>query len=153
MARALPEHGRIVSLESEAHHADLARANLTRAGLMHKVDLRVGPALTTLPDVQEEYREPFDMIFIDADKPSNPDYLRWALRLTRPGSLIIGDNIVRDGEVIRTDSTDPRVQGVRSFLQLIADHPRLEATALQTVGSKGYDGFVIARVIDAPEPK
>lgn len=120
---------------------------------MHKVDLRVGPALTTLPDVQEEYREPFDMIFIDADKPSNPDYLRWALRLTRPGSLIIGDNIVRDGEVIRTDSTDPRVQGVRSFLQLIADHPRLEATALQTVGSKGYDGFVIARVIDAPEPK
>ncbi|WP_336759766.1 O-methyltransferase [Paenibacillus sp. USHLN196] len=153
MARALPEQGHIVSLESEPRHADLARANLARAGLLHKVDLRVGPALTTLPDVQEEYREPFDMIFIDADKPSNPDYLRWALRLTRPGSLIIGDNIVRDGEVIRADSTDPRVQGVRSFLQLIGDHPRLEATALQTVGSKGYDGFVIARVMDVPEPK
>ncbi|MGC5771750.1 O-methyltransferase [Paenibacillus pabuli] len=153
MARALPEHGRIVTLETEPRHADMARTNLTRAGLIHKVDLRVGPALTTLPDVQEEYREPFDFIFIDADKPSNPDYLRWALRLARPGSLIIGDNIVRDGEVINKESTDPRVQGVRSFLKLIADHPSLEATALQTVGSKGYDGFVIARVLGSPIPK
>ncbi|MEC0127394.1 O-methyltransferase [Paenibacillus pabuli] len=153
MARALPEHGRIVTLEAEPRHADMARTNLTRAGLIHKVDLRVGPALTTLPDVQEEYREPFDFIFIDADKPSNPDYLRWALRLARPGSLIIGDNIVRDGEVINEESTDPRVQGVRSFLKLIADHPSLEATALQTVGSKGYDGFVIARVLGSPIPK
>ncbi|MFC9708301.1 O-methyltransferase [Paenibacillus sp. NPDC056933] len=153
MARALPEHGHIVTLEAEPHHADMARTNLTRAGLIHKVDLRVGPALTTLPDVQEEYREPFDFIFIDADKPSNPDYLRWALRLARPGSLIIGDNIVRNGEVINKESTDSRVQGVRSFLKLIADNPRLEATALQTVGSKGYDGFVIARVLETPTAK
>ncbi|MGX1828283.1 O-methyltransferase [Paenibacillus taichungensis] len=153
MARALPEHGRIVTLEADPRHAEMARTNLTRAGLMHKVDLRVGPALTTLPDIQEEYREPFDFIFIDADKPSNPDYLRWALRLARPGSLIIGDNIVRDGEVINADSTDSRVQGVQSFLKLIADNPRLEATALQTVGSKGYDGFVIARVLEPPTAK
>lgn len=147
MARALPEHGKIVTLEADPHHAEIARTNLVQAGLIDKVDLRIGPALTTLPDVQEDYREPFDLIFIDADKPSNPDYLRWALRLSRPGSLIIGDNIVRDGEVIHAESTDPRVQGVRQFLKLIADHPRLEATALQTVGSKGYDGLVIARVI------
>lgn len=153
MARALPDHGRIVSLESEPKHAEIAQANLTRAGLMHKVDLRVGPALTSLPDIKEEYPEPFDLIFIDADKPSNPDYLRWALRLTRPGSLIIGDNIIRDGEVIHSDSEDPRVQGVRTFLECIGNHPCLEATALQTVGSKGYDGFVIARVTDTPITK
>lgn len=153
MARALPEHGRIVSLESEPKHAEVAQANLTRAGLMHKVDLRTGPALTTLPDLQEDYPELFDLIFIDADKPSNPDYLRWALRLTRPGSLIIGDNIVRDGEVIRSHSEDARVQGVRTFLECIGSHPKLEATALQTVGSKGYDGFVIARVKDTPLTK
>ncbi|MDM5278100.1 O-methyltransferase [Paenibacillus silvae] len=153
MARALPEHGRIVTLESEAKHAAVAESNLTRAGLMHKVDLRTGPALATLPDVKEDYPEPFDLIFIDADKPSNPDYLRWALRLTRPGSLIIGDNIVRDGEVIHAASTDPRVQGVRTFLEHIGSHPRLEAVALQTVGTKGYDGFVMARVTDAPMAK
>ncbi|MGF9695802.1 O-methyltransferase [Paenibacillus sp. MABNR03] len=153
MARALPEHGKIVTLEADPHHAEMARTNLTRAGLINKVDLRVGPALTTLPDVQEEYREPFDFIFIDADKPSNPDYLRWALRLSRPGSLIIGDNIVRDGEVVNAESTDNRVQGVRHFLQLISENPRLEATALQTVGSKGYDGFVIARVIEHHDTK
>ncbi|NUU76569.1 O-methyltransferase [Paenibacillus xylanilyticus] len=153
MARALPEHGKIVTLEADPHHAEMARTNLTRAGLINKVDLRVGPALTTLPDVQEEYREPFDFIFIDADKPSNPDYLRWALRLSRPGSLIIGDNIVRDGEVVNAESTDNRVQGVRQFLQLISENPRLEATALQTVGSKGYDGFVIARVIEHHDTK
>jgi len=147
MARALPEHGRIVTLESEPHHAEVARTNLERAGLAGKVDLRVGPALTTLPDVCEDYREPFDFVFIDADKPSNPDYLRWALRMTRPGSLIVGDNVVRNGEVADKHSTDPRVQGVRTFLDMIGNHPRLEATALQTVGSKGYDGFVIARVI------
>ncbi|MFS0869477.1 O-methyltransferase [Paenibacillus xylanilyticus] len=153
MARALPEHGKIVTLEADPHHAEMARTNLTRAGLINKVDLRIGPALTTLPDVQEDYREPFDFIFIDADKPSNPDYLRWALRLSRPGSLIIGDNIVRDGEVVHPESTDTRVQGVRHFLKLIAENPRLEATALQTVGSKGYDGFVIARVIEHHDTK
>ncbi|MEY8745274.1 O-methyltransferase [Paenibacillus tundrae] len=147
MARALPDQGRIVTLEADPHHAEIARHNLSHAGLIDKVDLRVGAALTTLPDIQEEYREPFDFIFIDADKPSNPDYLRWALRLARPGSLIVGDNIVRDGEVTNPNSTDERVKGVRTFLDMVANHPKLEATALQTVGSKGYDGFMLARVL------
>ncbi|MFF1799183.1 O-methyltransferase [Kitasatospora sp. NPDC058263] len=146
LARALPEGGRVVTLEADERCAAVATRNLERAGLAPVVDLRTGPALDTLPQLEQEGAEPFDLVFIDADKPSNPDYLEWALRLTRPGSLIIGDNVVRDGAVTDETSTDPRVQGVRRFTELIAAHPRLTATAVQTVGEKGYDGFVVALV-------
>lgn len=146
LARALPEGGRLVTLEVDEKCAEIAAANVGRAGLDHLVDIRRGRAVDLLPELTGH--EPFDLVFIDADKPSNPEYLEWALRLTRPGSLIIGDNVVRDGAVVDADSTDPRVQGVRRFTELIAAHPRLTATALQTVGSKGYDGFVMALVTD-----
>ncbi|MGW3325654.1 O-methyltransferase [Streptomyces virginiae] len=146
LARALPADGRLVTLEVDERCADVAAANIARAGLDHVVEIRRGRAVDLLPALTDE--APFDLVFIDADKPSNPEYLRWALELTRPGSLIIGDNVVRDGAVVHEDSTDPRVQGVRRFTELIAEHPRLTATALQTVGSKGYDGFVMALVTD-----
>lgn len=148
MARALPPDGVIVTLEADPHHAAVARSNLDRAGLTKKVNLRVGPALETLADIASEEADPFDLVFIDADKPSNPDYLSWSLKLTRPGSLIIGDNVVRDGQVINDLSDDPRVQGVRSFTDLIASNPNLLATAMQTVGAKGWDGFAIALVVE-----
>ncbi|MFE5534686.1 O-methyltransferase [Streptomyces sp. NPDC056492] len=146
LARALPAGGRLVTLEVDAHCADVAAANVARAGLADVVDIRRGPALDLLPQLTG--LAPFDLVFIDADKPSNPDYLKWALELTRPGSVIIGDNVVRDGAVVDPDSTDPRVRGVRRFTELIAEHPKLTATALQTVGSKGYDGLVMALVTD-----
>ncbi|PWK65040.1 putative O-methyltransferase YrrM [Streptomyces sp. CG 926] len=146
LARALPADGRLVTLEVDERCADVAAANITRAGLDHVVEIRRGPAVDLLPGLTGE--APFDLVFIDADKPSNPEYLEWALKLTRPGSVIIGDNVVRDGAVVDGDSSDPRAQGVRRFTELIAEHPRLTATALQTVGSKGYDGFVMALVTD-----
>ncbi len=146
MARVLPAGGRVVTLEADPHHADVALANLERAAVVDRVDLRVGPALETLPSIHAERSDPFDLVFIDADKPSHPDYLAWALRLTRPGSVIIGDNVVRGGAVVDADSTDPRVLGVRRFMDLIAEEPRLIATALQTVGGKGWDGFAMALV-------
>lgn len=147
MARALSAEGRIVTLEANSRHVEIARANLDRAGLAERVDLRIGPALETLPGIYAEQLGPFDLVFIDADKASYPEYLAWALRLTRPGSIIIGDNVVRAGAVILDDSADPRVRGVRSLIDHIADEPRLMATAIQTVGSKGWDGFVMALVI------
>ncbi|MEU6315242.1 O-methyltransferase [Streptomyces sp. NPDC047014] len=143
LARALPADGRLVTLEVDEHCAEVAAANIARAGLDHLVDLRRGRALDLLPGLTDG---PFDLVFIDADKPSNPAYLEWAIKLTRPGSLIIGDNVVREGAVVDAGSSDPRVQGVRRFTELIAEHPRLTATALQTVGSKGYDGLVLALV-------
>lgn len=146
MARALPSGGNIVTLEADPHHADVARANLARASLAELVDLRVGPALDLLPAIEAEGSAPFDLVFIDADKPSNPDYLRWALTLTRPGSLIVGDNVVRNGAVADGNSTDPGVRGVRRFTEMLASEPRLIATVLQTVGSKGWDGFAMALV-------
>lgn len=146
LARALADGGRLTTLEADERYAAVAAANIARAGLDHVVDLRVGKALDTLPQLAEEGAGPFDLVFIDADKPSNPAYLDWALRLTRPGSVVIGDNVVRDGAVTDPDSADPRVQGVRRFTELIAAHPRLTATTLQTVGSKGYDGFTLALV-------
>ena len=152
MARALPPKGLIVTLEASKHHADVALANLRRAGVDRSVDLRVGPALESLPGVETDRLGPFDIVFIDADKPSNPDYLAWALKLTRPGSLIIGDNVVRDGAVVDADSDDPRVQGIRRFADVIASHPQLVATALQTVGSKGWDGFAMALVLEPGTP-
>jgi predicted O-methyltransferase YrrM len=149
LGRALPTDGsgRLITLEYDAVYADVARRNLRRAGLAETVEVRVGAALDTLAALVEEDAEPFDVVFIDADKPNNPHYLDWSLKLTRPGSLIIGDNVVRDGAVIDSDSTDARVTGVRRYLERIARDERLSATAVQTVGSKGYDGFSLARVI------
>ncbi|MES4903420.1 MULTISPECIES: O-methyltransferase [unclassified Streptomyces] len=148
LARALPEGGRLVTLEADEQYAAVAAANFARADLDHVIDLRVGRALDTLPRLADEGAGPFDLVFIDADKPSNPDYLEWALRLTRPGSVIVGDNVVREGAVTDPASTDPRVHGVRRFTELIAAHPRLAATTVQTVGAKGYDGFTLALVTD-----
>jgi predicted O-methyltransferase YrrM len=142
LARALPPGGRLVTIEVDGESAEVARANLARAGLAETVEVLVGPALETLA----ELRGPFDLVFIDADKQSNPDYLAWALRLSRPGTLIVADNVVRGGAVADADSTDPRVQGIRRFCELLASEPRVAATAIQTVGAKGYDGFAIAVV-------
>ncbi|MGA5351206.1 O-methyltransferase [Streptomyces thermodiastaticus] len=147
LARALPEDGRLITLEYDAHHADVARRNLARAGLDRIAEVRVGPALESLPKLADENPPPFDLVFIDADKANNRPYLEWALRLTRGGSLIVLDNVVRHGQVTDAASTDPSVQGTRAALELIAEHPRLEGTAIQTVGSKGYDGFALARVL------
>jgi predicted O-methyltransferase YrrM len=144
LARAVPAGGVVISLEADPAHADLARANLARAGLDGVAEVRTGPALETLPALAAG--DPFDLVFIDADKPSNPDYLAWALKLSRPGTLIVADNVVRDGAVVDAGSTDPNVQGVRRFTELVAAEPRLSATALQTVGVKGYDGFLLALV-------
>ncbi|MEE1739273.1 O-methyltransferase [Streptomyces sp. BE147] len=149
LARALPEGGRLVTLEADPAYAEVARANIARAGLADVVEVRVGPALETLPVLAAEGYGPFDVVFIDADKPSNPDYLAWSVELTRPGSLIIADNVVRDGEVVDADSTDPKVQGVRRFTELVAADPTLSATALQTVGDKGYDGLMAVLVTEA----
>ena len=146
LARALPSGGRIVTLESEARHADVARANLARAGILDRVDLRVGPALDTLAAIAAERRDPFDLVFIDADKPRTPDYIEGSLRLSRPGTLLIVDNIIRNGELANAAATDEKVQGMQRAVALLARHPRLDATAIQTVGAKGYDGFAIALV-------
>lgn len=146
LARALPEGGRLVTLEYAQAHADVARENIAAAGLADRVELRVGAAVDSLAALEAEGAGPFDLVFIDADKPNNPLYLAAALRLSRPGTVIICDNVVRRGEVIDAASEDPRVIGMRETFALMAREPRLEATALQTVGSKGYDGFAIARV-------
>lgn len=148
LARALPADGRLVTLEANPDHAAVARANLVRAGLDTKVDVRVGSALETLPQLVDDEAAPFDLVFIDADKPNNPPYLDWSLKLTRPGSLIIGDNVVRGGAVVDPDGGDATARGSRRLIELIGEHPRLSATAIQTVGSKGYDGFVLALVTE-----
>jgi predicted O-methyltransferase YrrM len=147
LARALPEGGRLVTLEVDAKHAEVARANVARAGFANVVEIRIGPALETLARMKDDGAEPFDLIFIDADKPNNPAYLGWALKFSRLGSLIICDNVVRKGAVADADSPDPMVQGARRFFEMLGAEPRLSATALQTVGSKGYDGFAMALVI------
>ena len=146
LARALPAEGRLITLEADPKHAEVARANITRAGLSNMVELRLGKALDTLPQLAAENRGPFDLIFIDADKFNIPEYFRWSLKLSRRGSLIIVDNVVRKGAVLEADSTDPDVQGVRRFNDLLAAEPRVSATTIQTVGSKGYDGFTLALV-------
>jgi len=145
LARALPDGGRIVSLESSAHHADVARENLRNAGVMDCVDLRVGRAIDTLPALVDG--EPFDLIFIDADRQSLADYLKWAMKLSRRGTVIVADNVVREGKVLDAESDDPGVEGVRLFTEKLAAEQRLSATVLQTVGMKGYDGFAIAVVV------
>ena len=150
LARALPEGGRLVTLEADPRHAAIARANIERAGLTHRVDLRVGRALETLPQVEVDGGGPFDFIFIDADKVSCAEYFAWAVRLARRGSVIVVDNVIRNGAVIDPASPDANVQGVRRLYDAIAAEPRVDASAIQTVGGKGYDGFVIAVVVEGP---
>jgi predicted O-methyltransferase YrrM len=147
MARALQPGGRLVTLEFDPKHAEVATANIARARLAHAVDIRVGAALETLPTIAAEKIGPFDLIFIDADKVSTPDYFQWALKLSRVGSLIVVDNVVRKGEVANAKTDDPAVLGMRRYIELAAAEPRVIVTALQTVGSKGYDGFSIALVM------
>jgi predicted O-methyltransferase YrrM len=147
LARALPADGRLVTLEHNARHAEVAGRNLARAGLDALVDVRVGPALESLPKLADENPAPFDLVFIDADKGNNPHYLEWALRLTSTGSLIVLDNVVRGGRVADADDTSGDVRGTRAAIELIGSHPRLSGTAIQTVGAKGYDGFALARVL------
>jgi predicted O-methyltransferase YrrM len=147
LARGLPEGGRIVTLEFDPHHAEVARANLEHAGVLDRVDLRVGRAIDTLPKLENTADSPFDLIFIDADKESYPEYLDWALRLSRVGTVIVADNVVRDGRVVEADCDDERVQGVRRFTERLAAEPRLSATVLQNVGTKGYDGLALAVVV------
>ncbi len=146
LARALRQGGRLITLEAEPMHVEVARTNIARAGLADLVDIRLGPALETLPRLLAEGLGPFDFVFIDADKENNADYFDWSLKLTHPGSLIIVDNVVRKGAVIDADSDDSRVLGVRRFFEMLAAEPRVSATVIQTVGSKGYDGFAIALV-------
>lgn len=150
LARALPPGGRLVTLEFEPLHADVARANIARAGLADVVDLRVGAALETLPQLAREGCDPFDLIFIDADKESYAEYFQWSLRLARRGSVIIADNVVRNGGVIDPANPDSRVQGVQRFLTQVKNEPRVSATVIQTVGAKGYDGFALALVVADP---
>ena len=147
LARALPEDGRLISLEYDPKHAEVAARNIARAGLERIVEVRVGPALESLPKLADENPPPFDLVFIDADKVNNPNYVEWALRLTSAGSLIVVDNVVRGGRVADADSKAPDVLGSRAAVELIGSHPRLSGTAIQTVGGKGHDGFALARVL------
>ena len=146
LARALPVGGKVVTLELDLKHAEVARANFVRAGLAGVVELRMGKALDTLPQLAAEKRGPFDLIFIDADKVSIPEYFTWALKLSRRGTVIIVDNVIRKGAVADATTTDPSVQGVRRLNAMLAKETRVSATTLQTVGSKGYDGFTLAVV-------
>ncbi|GJD19753.1 O-methyltransferase family protein [Rivularia sp. IAM M-261] len=147
LARALPADGKLITLEANLKHAEVARENIERAGLANIVEIRIGAALDTLPQLATEGQAPFDFVFIDADKANTPDYFTWALKLTRRGSVIIVDNVIRKGAVIDANSTDENVQGVRKFNTLLAAEPRVKATTIQTVGSKGYDGLAIALVV------
>jgi predicted O-methyltransferase YrrM len=143
LGRALPADGHLITLEADPRHAQVARQNIDRAAVAHLVELRQGPALDSMRQLEAEGQAPFDFIFIDADKPGNPDYFDWSLRLSRPGTVIVADNVVRGGAVVDAESADPRVQGIRRFNGLVTAHPHVTATVLQTVGSKGYDGFAL----------
>ncbi len=151
LARALPPGGRLITLEFDPKHAAIARQNIARAGLSDVVDVRVGLALDLLPGVAADMRAPFDFVFIDADKPNNPEYFARSLELCRAGSLIIVDNVIRDGAVLDAKSTDTSVQGVRRMNEMLRNEKRVTVTALQTVGSKGYDGFALALVTCDPK--
>jgi predicted O-methyltransferase YrrM len=150
LARALPEGGRLVTLEADPKHAAIARANIGRAGVADRVELRVGRALETLPEVEAEGRGPFDLVFVDADKTSCAEYFAWSLRLARRGTVIVVDNVIRNGAVVDPSSADANVQGVRRLYDAIAAEPRVSASAIQTVGGKGYDGFAICVVVADP---
>jgi predicted O-methyltransferase YrrM len=149
LGRALPADGRLITLEADPQYAQVARENIERAGLGNIVDLRVGRALEILPQLEAEGIGPFDLTFIDADKANTPDYFTWALDHSRPGSLIVADNVVRDGTLADATSDDPKVQAQRRLHEMLATEPRVTATTIQTVGSKGYDGFTVALVIAA----
>ena len=146
MARALPKDGRLITLEFQEKHAQIARTNIDRAGLSNIVELRVGRALETLPRIEAEGKGPFDLVFVDADKKNNPEYFEWALRLSRRGSIVVVDNVVRKGGVVDAASKDEDIKATRKFLEMLATETRVCATAVQTVGSKGYDGFAIVLV-------
>jgi predicted O-methyltransferase YrrM len=147
LARALLDGGQVVTLELEPHHAEVARANLQKAGVDSMVDIRVGMAIETLSQLVAEGARPFDLVFIDADKPSGPDYFQWALKLTRPGSLIIVDNVVRNGELANAKSDDEKVLGCRRLIEMLQHEPHVTSTVVQTVGTKGHDGFAMAVVL------
>ncbi|GED57882.1 O-methyltransferase [Brevibacillus formosus] len=146
LARALPADGRLITLEYDPKHAEVAQSNITRAGLDQIVEVKVGLALDSLIQLHKENQGPFDFIFIDADKKGNPDYFQWALKLSRKGTVIITDNVVRSGQVVDETSTDPNIVGVRQFTEMVAKEQRVSGTVVQTVGSKGYDGFAIMLV-------
>jgi predicted O-methyltransferase YrrM len=146
MARALPEGGRIITLEADPKHAEVARKNFARAGVESKVELRLGKALDTLPQVAADGRGPFDMFFIDANKSNMPEYFEWSLKLARKGSVIIADNVVREGAVLDAKSKDADIQGIRRFLEMVGKEKRVSGTALQTVSTKNYDGFALVLV-------
>ena len=146
LARALPDDGKLVTLELNERHAAVARENVARAGLAGKVEVRTGAALALLPKIEAEGLAPFDFVFIDADKTNNPEYIAWALRLARPGTAIVVDNVVRDGALVDAASADPDVIGTRRMFEAMAREPGLSATAIQTVGAKGWDGFALAIV-------
>ena len=148
LARSIPPDGCVITLEADSKHAEVALRNIARANLAHLVDVRVGRAIDTLSELVRKGSLPFDFIFIDADKPSNPDYLKLSLKLSHPGTVIIGDNVVRNGEVANSNSTNPKVQGIRKFCELLSTEPKLSSTAIQTVGNKGYDGFTITIVTE-----
>ena len=147
LARALPARGRVVTLELSPRHAAIARANLKKAGVLNRVEIRLGPALNSLRALAKSRSAGFDLIFIDADKAGLPAYLDWSIKLSRPGTIIVADNVVRDGKVIDAVDPDPDIQGVRRFTAMLAAEPRLASTVLQTVGAKGYDGFAMAMVL------
>lgn len=147
LARALPPAGRVLTLEANPKHTDVARANFARAGLTNVIELRLGKALDLLPDVAAEGRGPFDLIFIDANKSNMPEYFDWSVKLSRRGSLIVADNVIRHGDVLDATSDDADIQGVRRFTERVAADSRVSATAIQTVGSKGYDGFALIIVL------
>jgi predicted O-methyltransferase YrrM len=147
LARALPAGGRLISLEADPSYAGVAAASIAAAGLGEVAEVRVGPALDQLPQLEAERAGPFDLTFIDADKVHTPDYFAWALEHSRPGSLIVADNVVRDGRLADPDDEEPAIAAQRRFHEQLAAEPRVEATTIQTVGGKGYDGFSIARVI------
>ena len=153
LASGMRAGGRLITLEADPAHAAVARANIARAGLQSVVELRLGSASDTLPQISAERRGPFDLIFIDADKKNIPSYFEWALRLSRPGSIIIVDNVVRDGRVIDSRSDDPDIQGVRRFIEMVGANATVSGTAIQTVGIKGYDGFAIVRVLFPDEKR
>ncbi|MFP3126486.1 O-methyltransferase [Ectobacillus funiculus] len=145
LARALPEDGHLVTLEFSEKHAKVANENIRNAGLENQIEIMIGPALGTLPILKKRLLS-FDLIFIDADKPNNPEYLKWALELSKPGTVIITDNVVRNGKVIEDDPEDSNVQGIRQFIALLSEESRIDSTAIQTVGVKGYDGFALGVV-------
>jgi predicted O-methyltransferase YrrM len=155
LARGLPADGHVITLEFDAHHADVARANIASAGLAENVEVRVGAALQSMQELVAESSKPFDLIFIDADKQNNPGYLEWALKLSRAGTVIIADNVVRAGRVLDPDATDPQLgdgglDGLRRFYELLGADPRIAATVIQTVDAKGHDGFALALVTGEP---